>query len=57
MGEYIDECAGCKYGDSIDIVIHLGVCSHCKRAYADEDERDMHEDLYLKGGNHAGDHK
>lgn len=41
-----DECLGCKYNDSTDITIQLQFCSHCKRCYSTEFERDIHEDLY-----------
>ena len=41
-----DECKGCKHEDSTEITIHLSVCTYCKRAYAREEDREIHEDLY-----------
>ena len=43
----MNECQGCKYEESTDIKIHLEVCTHCKRAYQAEEDRDMHEDKYV----------
>lgn len=42
----MSECNGCKYENSTDIKVHLEFCTHCKRAYYSEDERDIHEDKY-----------
>ena len=39
-------CKGCKYDESTDIVVHLNYCTHCKRQYLTEEERDIHKDLY-----------
>lgn len=44
----MNECQGCKYEDSTDIKIHLEFCTHCKRAYQAEEDRDMHEDKYVR---------
>lgn len=41
-----EECKGCKHEYSTDISIHLGKCTHCKRAYESEEDREIHEDLY-----------
>ena len=40
------ECKGCKYENSTDIQIHLGKCTHCKRAYQSKEDRAIHKDLY-----------
>ena len=42
----MDECNGCKYEESTDIKICLGICTHCKRCYSTEEERNIHDDLY-----------
>ena len=42
----MSECNGCKYENNTDIKVHLEFCTHCKRAYYSEDERDIHEDKY-----------
>lgn len=44
MSEY--ECKGCKYENSTDIVVHLDKCTHCKRGYYNEEDREIHADLY-----------
>lgn len=41
-----NECKGCKYENSTDIQIHLEKCTHCKRAYKHEEDREIHKDLY-----------
>lgn len=43
-----NECNGCKYENSTDIEIHLEKCTHCKRAYHQEEDREIHKDLYIK---------
>ena len=43
-----NECKGCKYENSTDIQIHLEKCTHCKRAYHQEEDREIHKDLYEK---------
>ena len=42
----MEECKGCKYEHSTDITIHLGQCTHCKRGYEREEDREIHKDLY-----------
>ena len=42
----LDECLGCVYEGSDDIKVHLEYCTHCKRAYYSEEDRDMNEDRY-----------
>lgn len=44
----MNECQGCKYEKSTDIKISLEFCTHCKRAYQAEEDRDMHEDKYVR---------
>ena len=42
----MNECTGCKYEDSVDIVEAISICTYCKRAYSREEDREMHEDKY-----------
>lgn len=42
------DCDGCKYEDSYDISIHTKFCLRCKRGYFNEEDQDIHEDLYVK---------
>ena len=44
----MNECKGCKHEKSTDIGVHLEHCTHCKRAYSNDEDREMHEDLYVK---------
>lgn len=44
----MDDCSCCKYENSTDIKIHMEFCLHCKRGYFAEEERDLHEDLFVK---------
>lgn len=46
MSDITNECYKCKYENSTDIKIAISKCSHCKRAYHMETERNTHEDLY-----------
>ena len=42
------DCDGCKYEHSNDILIHMEFCLRCKRGYFNEEDQDIHEDLYDK---------
>ena len=42
----VNECSGCKYEKSINIKEHLENCTHCKRAYHNKEDREIHKDLY-----------
>ena len=39
-------CSGCKYEKSTNIKELLAFCTHCKRAYSHEEDREIHEDRY-----------
>ena len=39
-------CSGCKYEKSLGIKTLLAFCTHCKRAYSHEEDREIHEDRY-----------
>lgn len=39
-------CSGCKYEKSTNIKELLAFCTHCKRAYSREEDREIHEDRY-----------
>lgn len=39
-------CSGCKYEKSTNIKELLAFCTHCKRAYSHEEDREIHEDMY-----------
>lgn len=39
------ECDGCDHHTD-DIRDALGYCSHCKRAYHNAEDQDIHKDLY-----------
>ena len=38
--------SGCKYEKSTNIKELLAFCTHCKRAYSHEEDREIHEDRY-----------
>lgn len=42
----LDECLGCMYEESDDIRVHLEYCSHCSRAYYNEEDRELNEDKF-----------
>lgn len=39
-------CSGCKYEKSTNIKELLAFCTHCKRDYSHEEDREIHEDRY-----------
>lgn len=44
------DCKGCKYEKSININEILAFCTHCKRAYFHEEDREFNEDMYKTEG-------
>ena len=43
-----ENCLGCKYEHSTNILTLLKFCANCKRGYAKEEDREWHDDLYIK---------
>jgi hypothetical protein len=48
MKDEVTNCEGCIYENSTDIRIHLEKCTHCKRAYSQQKDREIHKDLFEK---------
>ena len=40
------DCKGCRFEKSTNIKELLAFCTHCKRAYSHEEDRENHEDRY-----------
>ena len=39
-------CSGCKYEKKYKHKGAFSFCTHCKRAYSHEEDREIHEDRY-----------